>query len=882
MTLRVKYDTIPNTLPVIMQPASRPKRAAAVAASAVLTSIMIQEEEAAAANQNHSKKRRGSNRNTQQRHKKQRFSCDDHNSCSSGQQQRKNILSSCTATATSSTAGASDNNHNYSSSSSRNDSCVISTFSTTRRFTKNSHALPRMPGANPHNGNDLLSIPSFEEQGQHPASPMVEQRLSFIPEATTLRELIQHGLDLCSKVLLDEQFWTLIHLRIKSHPLEVTPRDFQSVLLFFYTPHQSVPEYIINDFFQTKRITKWWDTFRHVATCHWTTAKTIRLLIDAVDDQQEIITFCARLFSLLEDHKYSIPPSLPIVREILSCPVFGLKVLQEMAFDDGKVAMHYACSQEENADYVRMIANLAKGMDEPLGSCNYYYGGLLKYDCTDETPLKKIVFNWSDKGAAEMVAELFDLYDDFTEKLPTDILHHAILEEKWEVCKLLIQKAPRLLMVINQVLGTPLNILMVQLPNLPNLSIAVLMVEQGLRVSNNDPILKDTCGLLLRRKHRGAVSPLQQLYFLDRPKAKEVLDQVISYLTMELKCRECSIEDVHNSIVRLLKELVLLQWWEYLEEFVIKYPGLLSAKDSDDNLPLHHVCASQDTPFNLIRLVIESGIEIEVGGKKGRGGLVIPNNRYEHPLQLICTRNSKSNNQLLKHLIKRKPKLIQKRDYKKLNLLHHVANGGKVNAAQQLLKACPESISYIDENGRLPIHIACLHSCSVSQSQLMRVLLKEAIKQNIKGKGGLLLTDNTGKSALDYAIEKLPCDERRWSSMNVLAEGVVPDLPLIQAAIHDTAPQWKIFSLLLKFPHAARIKDVDGRLPLHVFLEKDGALPNYVYEKIISSNSAAVKESSYVTGFYPFQIAATLDTFNVNSLYKLLRLDPSILECCLR
>lgn len=751
--------------------------------------------------------------------------------------------------------------------------------------SESSHGSPRMTAAsrnghdNDCNVRDLSTSRPFEQETEEEQSVTGAQIERFLrPPGATLRELIQKGLENCSSFVLDEHFWTLILLRIKSHPMEVTSRDFQSILMFFHFPHQNVPDSIIREFFQTKRVTRWWNTFRHVATGHWTSTKTIRLLIDAADDKVEIINFCARLFSLLEENEYSVPPPLPIIREILSCPEFGLKVLQEMIFDDGKVAMHYACFHEQNADYVRLIAQLAKHMDEPLASSNHYYGGLLKYDCTDETPLKEIVLLWSDKMAAEMIAELFVLYENIADKLPTNILHHAISKEKWEVCKLLIQKAPRLLTVNNRIQGTPLNT-MIQFSDVPNLALAALMVEQGLRVSNNDPILKDTCGLLLMSKHSNSVSPLHYLYEVDRSQAKNLLDQVILYLTIEMQFQECLIEDVHNCIVRLLKELVLMQWWKYLEEFVVKYPSLLSAKDTDDNFPLHHICKSQDSPLNLIRLVIESGIEVEVGGKKARGGLVTPNNRNEYPLQLLCTRSCKSNNQLLKHLIKTRPKLILKRDYKNLKLLHYVANGGKVNVAQQLLKACPESISFVDENGRLPIHIACLHSCSVSQSQLLRLLLKEGIKQNIEGKGGLLLADNTGKSALDYAIEKLPCDERRWSSMNVLAEGIVPDLPLIQAAIHDGAPQWKIFSLLLKFPQAATIKDEGDRLPLHVLLEKDGASPNYVYEKIISSNTAAVKELSGLTGLYPFQIAATLDTFNVNSLYKLLRLDPSILEC---
>lgn len=735
------------------------------------------------------------------------------------------------------------------------------------------HFLSRLHEAQNDDGGSTLYLQSI----------IVKERPTkhVLKKDATLRELIQEGLSLCSKVVLDENFWKLIHLRIQSHPSEVTSRDFQSMLTFFHVPHQSIPHFIIRDFFETKRIVRWWSTFRHVATSHWTTPATMRILLDAADDQQEMVHFCARLFSLLEEYDSAVPPSLNVIREILSSPLIGLQVLQEMVFDDGKVAMHYACSNEGNVEYVRLISKLAKDIDDTLDPCNCYMGGLVKYDCTDETPLKRIVMMWKDNLAADMIAELFVLYERLAEKLPNDLLHDAISREKWEVCKLLVHKAPRLLMVNNRVHGTPLNAL-IQYGHVSNLSLALFMVEQGLRVSNDDSILKDTCGLLLLSKHSTIVSPLQLLSVMDDTKAKQLLNQVIVYLVMEMEALTSkSAKNTHNCIVRLLKEMVRMQWWEYLEEFVEKYPQLLCIKDSDDNLLLHHVCKSEETHMDLIRIVIESGIKYNVGGKKGRGGLVVPNSKNEYPLQLICTRNNKSNNQLLKYLIERKPKLVLKRDFKNLNLLHSVANGGKVNVAKQILKACPESISFIDQNGRLPIHIACLHSCSVPQSQMLRLLLKEGMKQNLEGKGGLLLADDIGKSALDYAIEKLPCDERRWSSVNVFAEGIVPDLPLIQAAIHDGAPQWKIFSLLLKFPNCATIKDEDGCLPLHVFLEKDGALPNYVYEKITSSNTAAVKELSGYSGLYPFQAAATLHLWHVNFVYRLLRLDPSVLECCM-
>ena len=78
---------------------------------------------------------------------------------------------------------------------------------------------------------------------------------------------------------------------------------------------------------------------------------------------------------------------------------------------------------------------------------------------------------------------------------------------------------------------------------------------------------------------------------------------------------------------------------------------------------------------------------------------------------------------------------------------------------------------------------------------MLRVLLAEGMKQNIGGRagmGGLMVKDDDGMTALDYFIQEFECRDSKWSSLNVLFEGIVEDVPLIHATIKLHDQRWKI------------------------------------------------------------------------------------------
>jgi len=541
--------------------------------------------------------------------------------------------------------------------------------------------------------------------------------------------------------------------------------------------------------------------------------------------------------------------------------------------------MHNVCTHEDNIEYVRLLAKAGKDGDDDTSEeqdLNPFYGGMLERDNFGRTPLWRIARHWSDEKAAEIVQELLDLFSFPIDGIPDDVLHEAIQEGKWELCKVIIRKVPRTLFNHWSVGNHPLHEVVLKHGPL-NTPMALLMVEQALRATTADDGALRTCGLLTK-KNWANKSPVKIIFLsADDSKGTEFCKEVISYIVMGMETSD-DTED-GNNLLALLKELIIIKRWNILQHFIEKFPSQITLKDEEGNLLLHLICGSAHTPLDLIHLAIKTGLKEGVGGKNGRGGLAIANNLKQTPLQVLSSRCAGSNNKLFKNLMESsKPKLILQKDFKNLNLLHAVADGGKVTVARQILKARPESISFVDDDGRLPLHIACLHSPSTSQTKMIRLLLSEGVNRNLGGKGGLLLADDKNMTPLDHLVSNLPWDERRWSSINVLFEGIVKDIPLIQSAIEEGLSRWKIRSLIANHKESLQTKDEFGCLPLHVFLSKEGSQPDDTYKQIFDLYPAAASEPDGDTGLYPFQTAASLPNWNTTDVYDLLRSSPSTLE----
>ena len=730
-----------------------------------------------------------------------------------------------------------------------------------------------------------------------PSVPLIFQSDNHKQNEPTLRDLIQG-------VHSKENSWMDVTKRLDSHPSEATPRDFHSALLVHFP---LVPEYIIAKFIRSGDVIRW-EAFRFITTCPWFPIHLIRHLLvieedeihDMAEDHEDIFdrytppgarlnrlfSYCSKIFGLFRNPSAEVPPRIEVIKEILK-PSFALLVLSTR--DEGRcVPMHNVCDFESNIEYVRLLANVGKQGDQDTSEdteLNPSYGGLLQRDTYGRTPLWKIAHNWSDEKAADITQELFDLFHIPSEIFPDDILNQAISEQKWELCKVIIHKLPRTLLHHGSAGNHPLHEVVFK-GRYSNLPLALLMVEQTLRLGTTViEASKNTCGLLTKRNWANR-SPLKTLFLSNNSslsnnetKVMDFCKDVIKYIVLGMEANE-NEEDGYN-LLALMKEAVHIRFWAIIQYFIENFPAQLHLKDEEGCLLLHHICRSSHTPMELIQLAITTGLQQHVGGKNGRGGLAIANNDKRTALEILGSRNAGSNNKLFKNLMEAThPKLIVQRDFKSLNLLHAVADGGKVTVARQILKSRPECISFVDDNGRLPLHIACMHKSSTAQTKLIRLLLSEGVKQHIDGKGGLLLADDNNKSPLDHLLCKLQWDGLdRWKSINELFEGVVDDVPLIQSAIEISC--YNIPSLVHKHRDSLKIKDEFGCFPLHVYLAKQGSLPDKTYKQIFDLYPAAANEPDGDTGLLPYQTAATLPNWKLKDVYDLLRTNPCVINLSL-
>lgn len=356
--------------------------------------------------------------------------------------------------------------------------------------------------------------------------------------------------------------------------------------------------------------------------------------------------------------------------------------------------------------------------------------------------------------------------------------------------------------------------------------------------------------------------------------------------------------------VTLIDEIAKIGAFDTLTKIITSHPEFLQLKERQGLTPLHCICRS-DAPIGLIQLAIELGVQQQVGGRSGRGGLAICDNKGTTPMQLLASRKHGQNLRLFRTLMEPKRaggknsgkgkvkndhaiqgNMIKKRDVKNLQLVHSVAKGGNASVARQMLRICPESIGFVDEKGRIPLHIACMDSSI--KSQLLRILLMEGVKRTddlsgVESKAGLLLLDDDRKTPLDYLMINLAISEHRWGHLRVLFEGIVDGVPLIQAAIDNLSnspgnyhANQRLSQLIEKFPFACCHADLDGRYPLHIAYESNNTSKHH-REIIRDHNPDAVGIIDGITNLYPFMTAASRPSVDLGEIYDLLRQDPSMI-----
>jgi len=145
-----------------------------------------------------------------------------------------------------------------------------------------------------------------------------------------------------------------------------------------------------------------------------------------------------------------------------------------------------------------------------------------------------------------------------------------------------------------------------------------------------------------------------------------------------------------------------------LTHFILnKYPGTLTKKDRDGNIPLHSACRYRhlDVASSLLNRGIETG-QFEEGAV---GGLLAMNKSQTSPLRLAfgCGRDDAGISQIVEWLLGVDIDIFSNPDVvKEVQLANLVARHGNLSTMKILLDQCPFSVRWKDQYGATPLSSA--------------------------------------------------------------------------------------------------------------------------------------------------------------------------------
>lgn len=318
-----------------------------------------------------------------------------------------------------------------------------------------------------------------------------------------------------------------------------------------------------------------------------------------------------------------------------------------------------------------------------------------------------------------------------------------------------------------------------------------------------------------------------------------------------------------EEIQRQIHQFNRLLWTPSLSQatsLLTTYPQLLSTPNKIDFLPIHTAIKSTRSPYRsqIIKLIIEKGIENEIGGPNARGGLLLhcKDKFSRNALSLLVVGDDKTD--VLNYLQNTKPHpLLTAQDVVDYCLLHAAATDpfyfkDRYVTFRYLIDLCPEGLRCKNDYDDLPIHHLCKQpGYSID---VLKLYLNEMLHHGID-----VECDGDGTPFLECCLDDhvLP-----------LLESVDrDDVPILHAVI-GVVEQNLLRTVIDTFPFFSSwccVRDGRGRLPMHVAVEcglhwMDGM------KEIVEANMSAISVIDPISGLYPFQMAACSNYSSNNNM----------------
>jgi hypothetical protein len=316
------------------------------------------------------------------------------------------------------------------------------------------------------------------------------------------------------------------------------------------------------------------------------------------------------------------------------------------------------------------------------------------------------------------------------------------------------------------------------------------------------------------------------------------------------------------------------------------YPQALGKLDEFGCLPIHYVCQFEtsmmysSTHVSLVKLFIEKGLEQNIGGPQGRGGLLVSNQDGQVPLELLVISHISSVDLRAILLDSRKPPLLGKGDIENCQLLRSILRVKSdrkdlLEKTAMLVDLDHDSLSRKDEFGNLPLHFSVLSSTDKATNlrsnndenfSLLNgngkgdglralhfgFLLQKGVQACVGGEhgyGGLLVRNNDGNSSLDLIIqfwdrsfqnkEKISFHLRNMQALaciNSCWNTFQTKLPLLQIVFESSSCDYLMIGIIVgSYKGCLKTTDDRGNTPLHTLLKQYKRMENKRFDTLTFS-----------------------------------------------
>ena len=184
-----------------------------------------------------------------------------------------------------------------------------------------------------------------------------------------------------------------------------------------------------------------------------------------------------------------------------------------------------------------------------------------------------------------------------------------------------------------------------------------------------------------------------------------------------------SMDEIYSNQDTLLKQAIIDRQWGRVESIVKENPNstrtwgfvqcFMDSTEPSHILPIHLALSDQDTPLNIIHLLIdaypESIFEVE--------------SRHLRNCVHVALRGMASEI-VISFIIQHFPKACEHRDKLGRVALHYaIHNGCSVSLVKEIINAYPEAVKLWDNFHWCPLHIACQSSSRCSPELVMLLLV---------------------------------------------------------------------------------------------------------------------------------------------------------------